>query len=40
MYQEISVWAAGADCLQLRDDVDGNRFLWLGVLGPGVDGRR
>ncbi len=30
MYQEISVWAAGADCLQLRDEVDGS---WVSLVG-------
>lgn len=30
MYQEISVWAAGADCLQPRDEVDGS---WVSMVG-------
>ncbi len=30
MYQEISVWASGADCLQLRDEVDGSWFSMVG----------
>ena len=30
MYQEIFVWAAGADCLQPRGELDGS---WASMVG-------